>query len=441
MVVTIFCCGTSSTSFDFANENYFAGETVSTLAHNHSGMEFVEWAIFDGPGSGNLQTEELWAKTFKNPPANWKGVAFGTGWENNVEAALALLEGKPTYSRTTRTKSEAKKLLEYLMASHRKRMEARLEVLAKEDLGFFGRKKKKSEVKDIFNRAKKQKESDLSKRPRISPQDLQAKKVEIFRKKKTAEELELLPISDELKKQLSKRQITGVNIIGWSRGGVTTHMLANKMFQTPSLRHIPVRIFAIDPVPGKWNFQPHRTKLEANVHQYVGIYAKHEISAWFNPIIPETAPSTNRVIISMYGRHATVVGNASVDGDQRNNRRLKEVGTVVRDLAEKYLMSWGTELNDTLDLSDKKLIALYEQMIKDKAIYEKMSETTYSYKEGPPRKVAIGTQKDFVDFDSVPELHTIEGYVNLHHAALVARSSPLKGKELKEKTKGFALPK
>mgnify|MGYP001550917644 CR=1 FL=1 len=441
MVVTIFCCGTSSTSFDFANENYFAGETVSTLAYNHEGMEFVEWAIFDGPGSGNLQTEELWAKTFKSPPAKWKGVAFGTGWENNVEAAIALLEGKPSYSRTSHSKSEAKKLLEFLMASHRLRMENRLEVLAKEERGFFGRKKKSKEVKDIFHRAKKQKESDLSSRPRISPQELQAKKVDIFRKKKRDQELELQPLSEELKKQLSKRQITGVNLIGWSRGGVTTHMLANKMFQTPSLKHIPVRIVAIDPVPGKWNFQPHRTKLEANVHQYVGIYAQHEISAGFNPTIPETAPKTTRVIIPIFGRHATVVGNASVDGDQRDNKKLKEVGTIVRDLAEKYLASWGTELGNTLDLSDKQVIELYKKVLEDKALYVKMSETTYTIKDGPPRKVAVGTQDDFVDFDSVPELQAVEGYVNLHHAALVARSSPLQGKALKEKTKGFVLPK
>ena len=440
MVVTIFCCGTSSTSFDFANENYFAGETVSTLAYHHAGMEFVEWAIFDGPGSGNLQTEELWAKTFKNLPANWKGVAFGTGWENNVEAALALLEGKPTYSRTTHTKSEAKKLLEYLMAAHRQRMEARLEVLEKEDRGFFDKRAKGKEVKNFFQKTKSQKESDLHSRPRISPQELQAKKVEIFRKKKTAQEVDLLPIPEELKKQLSKRQITQVNLIGWSRGGVTTHMLANKMFQTPSLRHIPVRIFAIDPVPGKWNFQIERTKLAANVHQYVGIYAKHELSAWFNPIIPETAPSTNRVIIPIFGRHATVVGNASIDGDQKERTRLKEVGTIVRDLAEKFLTSWGTELNDKLGLSDKEVIKLYEQVLKDEALYEKMSTTTYSFKEGPPREVALGTQSKWVGFTAVPELQAPEVFVNLHHAALVANSSLNTDKELKEKTKSFPLP-
>ncbi|HGJ5881835.1 hypothetical protein [Arsenophonus sp.] len=32
------------------------------LASNNLGREFAEWIIIDGPGSGNLQQDELWVK-------------------------------------------------------------------------------------------------------------------------------------------------------------------------------------------------------------------------------------------------------------------------------------------------------------------------------------------------------------------------------------------
>ncbi len=58
----------------------------------------------------------------------------------------------------------------------------------------------------------------------------------------------------------STNPITKVNMIGWSRGGVTCFELANRMFADPDLRHIPVNIFACDPVPG------HRITLKTIMH-------------------------------------------------------------------------------------------------------------------------------------------------------------------------------
>lgn len=71
---------------------------------------------------------------------------------------------------------------------------------------------------------------------------------------------------------------TRVNLLGWSRGGISCHMLANAMSRDAALKHIPVNIFAIDPVPGIGNFQENRVKLESNVKEYIAFYARDERS-------------------------------------------------------------------------------------------------------------------------------------------------------------------
>jgi hypothetical protein len=48
--------------------------------------------------------------------------------------------------------------------------------------------------------------------------------------------------------------VTEIILVGWSRGAVTCHMMANKLFQDTLTSHIPVSIFAVDPVAGSWEF-------------------------------------------------------------------------------------------------------------------------------------------------------------------------------------------
>ncbi|MGH8257451.1 MAG: hypothetical protein ACRET0_14695, partial [Steroidobacteraceae bacterium] len=102
-VFTAFFCGTGSNSFDFANSDYHCGELVSTLARNAAGMEFVDWIILDGPGSGNHQEDEKFVT-----PGNYstaRGIAFGSGWEENVAHAVAMIHGKAQWERDAFTES------------------------------------------------------------------------------------------------------------------------------------------------------------------------------------------------------------------------------------------------------------------------------------------------------------------------------------------------
>lgn len=67
-------------------------------------------------------------------------------------------------------------------------------------------------------------------------------------------------------------------------------------------------------MPGVGNVQAERIALAQNVREYVGFYSRDERSKGFACVIPTVASGTQICIYPMPGRHATLVGNASVDG-------------------------------------------------------------------------------------------------------------------------------
>jgi hypothetical protein len=232
-----------------------------------------------------------------------------------------------------------------------------------------------------------------------------------------------------------------VNLIGWSRGAVSCHMLANAMFNDPELQRIKVNIFAVDPVPGLGNFTPERTTLNNNVFNYVAVYARDERSRGFAPTIPIFV-GTRRIgfeqkpiLIPMPGRHSTLVGNAAVDG-AKGSKELIEPGKIVRDLAERYLTTWGTRLNEKLNLSDIDILGFYIKMMIDSDKYNKMHSKVYTDitikkftdKKGGERAVYKGTQRYAIKFSDIKGeeyfypsgLASIER-INWHHKQIVDR--------------------
>lgn len=336
---TVYFCGTGSNSFDFANKNYPKGELVSTLARNHKGSEFVDWIICDGPGSGNLQEDEKWVL-----PGNYswaRGTGFGAGWEENVAHAVAMIKGEPEWERPELTDKEIKKL-----------QAAGFDIEDPKNIGsWYWRVWKYPERK-------------------ITPQQLQRQKILIMRKGKVPKK---------------------VNIIGWSRGGVTAIMLANALAKDPATKSIKVNIFAIDPVPGSGNFQPHRCFVPGNVEQYVGVYARDERSKGFAPIVPDLSSGTAALILPFPGRHATLPGNGSVDGDS-GAQKLPQVGALVRNLAEKFLSEWGTPLDKRTTLKPKDIDKLYEEIADDAETYNTMHKKVYTMTEnqGDERYIGLG---------------------------------------------------
>lgn len=342
-VLTVYLCGTGSNSFDNNNPTFWQGELVSTLAQNNQGREFAQWFIVDGPGSGNLQEDDLWVESPNY--SDIKGSLFGSGWEENVNHALCLMKGNFDWQREKLTEEQYNQL-----------KKAGIPIEDVKVTGSFLWRKY-----DYGDR-------------QVTQQQLQQQIIRIFRKDG------IIP--------------TQVNLVGWSRGGITCHMLANAMLADSELKDIPVNIFAIDPVPGPLNFQPEKVTLGKNVKEYVGFYAKDERSKGFTCVIPTVAADTKMHIFPISGRHATLVGNASIDGSEGENA-LYAPGLVVRHFAEVCLTRWGCDLANKLALTDAQITGYHTDIANDVDKYTAMRRKTYSIHESTgkdERKVSLGKE-------------------------------------------------
>lgn len=321
---TAYFCGTGSTRYDTTNPSFWNGELVSTLAHNDQGRLWAEQIVVDGPGSGNLQDDAL----FVEPGGyfNWTGQLFGRGWEENVGHVLQVIKGKTNWQRTKLSKEEYENL--------KKRGVHVPEADAGES--WFWR------TYDYGNS--------------FAKQELYQGVINRFRNP-------IIP--------------TQINLVGWSRGGISCHMLANALANDPQLKHIPVNIFAIDPVPGIGNVDRQRVQLADNVREYVGFYSRDERSRGFACVVPAAAPSTRMHIFPMHGRHATLVGNASIDG-AGSGKHLPGPGLLVRHFAEVCLSRWGVTLADKLALGDQQLMQYHLEMTADEQHYKAMRSKSYT---------------------------------------------------------------
>ncbi|MDD2060614.1 hypothetical protein N5D52_12735 [Pseudomonas sp. GD03860] len=339
---TVYFCGTGSHRFDIANPSYWNGELVSTLAGNEQGREFAHWVVIDGPGSGNLQVDELFIAANHY---GLMGTLFGSGWEQNVDHALHIIKGHCNWQRKALSEHEYDRL--------------KAAGIPIEDV---------RETGSWFWRT-----YDFGQR-RVTPQQLQEQIIKTFR------------TDGPLPSQ--------VNLVGWSRGGVSCHMLANAMLNDSDLKALPINIFAVDPVPGLLNFQAHRVQLGANVKQYVGFYARDERSRGFSCVIPRTHPSTRCHLYPLPGRHATLVGNASADGTSQG-KALLEPGLIVRHFAEVCLTRWGVQLGNRLELTERELQAYHHAMARDDSEYRAMRDHSYTViteSQESERCVSIGAE-------------------------------------------------
>ncbi len=368
-IFTVYFCGTGSTQYDDQNTNYWNGELVSTLARNTQDREFADWIVVDGPGSGNLQSDMLTVESKDHPYA---GTAFGKGWETNVRHAINMIKGQFEWQR--------EKLSEKNYAALKKAGIPIDDVTVKGS--FWAR------LYDYGDR-------------KVTPQALQQQIVNQFRK------------GGKIPSQ--------VNIVGWSRGAVSCHMLANAMLNDPELKHIPVNIFAVDPVPGPLNFQPERVKLGSNVREYVGFFARDERSKGFACVIPTTNARSKVSIFPLPGRHATLVGNAALDGVQ-GPPVLSEPGIVVRHWAETCLRRWGVKLSKCLALNTGKVTLAHQKMHANDAMYTGMHKHSYTkITESEKNERAVSAGDKWASFS------TLAGAPFVPAAGLAAPVAPVQG--------------
>jgi len=374
-VFTVFFCGTGSNSFDYANPDYPGGELISSLARHTGGMEFVDWIVVDGPGSGNWQEDEKFVTPGNHSTAT--GTAFGRGWEENVAHALAMIRGEATWSRTKLTELNYRVLRNAGIPIADERI----------TYNFLGREKERI-------------------RPdrKVTQQALQMQKIKMFRR---------------------ARPVSRINAVGWSRGAVTTHMFANALAADPVLRDLPVNIIAVDPVPGTGNFQKHRTTVPSNVRNYVAFYARDERSMGFAATLATVSDpaATRAVYYPMPGRHATLVGNPGNYIGGNGAGTFLGPGHVVRMLAEEYLAGWGTAVKRRAAWSESEMLRCYDGMVAQHAQYQALRATTYTTQMGQSHDRDIGVGQDWTstNFNDVRQFKPDGLFVNWHHRALFRR--------------------
>ncbi len=160
-----------------------------------------------------------------------------------------------------------------------------------------------------------------------------------------------------------------LNLVGFSRGGITTMRFANRVAAIDSLssRIEKINILAFDPVAGDTTLSPSEFVLTSKVAQYVGIYATDERTAMFSPTLPDFESGDTEVwMFRVPGAHETMVGNPETDGHSTNlnlwcgffeectDPRLLEVSWVTTFISTRLLGSsrWGGLDFDMPQLAD-----------------------------------------------------------------------------------------
>ena len=166
-----------------------------------------------------------------------------------------------------------------------------------------------------------------------------------------------------------------LNLVGFSRGGITALMVARAASDIGYVKKI--NILNYDPVPGGLdpvNSFDDDFFLSSKVNQYVGVYSQHERTYMFEPVIPLNDPgntTTKRLMVRVPGSHETMVGNRQVDGHatylgipttDAEDEDFRYVENIARSIAEQLLSSyeWGnvpfdtdiSEVSDRNDFSD-----------------------------------------------------------------------------------------
>ncbi|ACU72984.1 conserved hypothetical protein [Catenulispora acidiphila DSM 44928] len=205
------------------------------------------------------------------------------------------------------------------------------------------------------------------------------------------------------------------NFIGHSRGAVECVMAAwfLQAYGSPEVQAVPVRILAIDPVPGPGNWYGILTQLPPNVVEYVGVTAWDMLDTGFDGVVPRPnakmagtsqtlklgtgswtkladnyqltdplAPAksgmgqpTGYRLFACRGRHATVAGNMTSNGEYNAadvNASAARVPELVYRLARAYLTSWGSEFKVKSGV-DTYSLPLRQQINLDQAVFDNMA--------------------------------------------------------------------
>ena len=136
----------------------------------------------------------------------------------------------------------------------------------------------------------------------------------------------VLPVAE---KEECKGKCIILNLVGYSRGAVSTMHFVHRIFKGYDLEYAAIRdkikkvnILAFDPVPG---YQAMSKKYFTLPHgiEYLGIYAEDERTSLFEPVFPNQSISLDIAnppfdFFTVPGSHETLVGNTRRNGHRWN---------------------------------------------------------------------------------------------------------------------------
>jgi hypothetical protein len=295
------------------------------------------WASINGPGCISPQADETLCRTL-----NWTEAQLTRYWENNIDQALDFIKLKKTAPLETIKYTKVLELTESKTPSSW--------MLRNYSIDYDG----------YFDKTIRM--------PYPAP---------IIACKPTLEQIAEIP--------------TQINLIGWSRGAVSCHMLANAMLNDSELKHILVNIFAIDPIGTYPSPSANQTKLGSNVKEYVGFYARDERSPEYTAVVPDTDNTTQVHIYPLAGDHWVSGGFNEADGPLAQNPRL-----VVRNCMLACLSRWGSNFGlmdpkATVEDTLTKIKSDYDQYL-----YMRTAGMSSSAARDHHRQIMVGnTMKDF----------------------------------------------
>jgi hypothetical protein len=213
---------------------------------------------------------------------------------------------------------------------------------------------------------------------------------------------------------LSGRRPDVINMLGWSRGAVTSNRIAYFLYnmQDPNLQSIPINIFNLDPVPGPGhNAEVDAHTITPNVKNYVSTYMLGERGAGFKPLkaIIVEPEVTKYLILPFRGNHSS---GAKMETSE---------GQITFNLAARFLYNHGTDVSPMAHyvLSNADCWKLYEHVMLGRSINVTRAKATQQKAFSKPQNalVAFFGRGGVATRETVPTSDS-DFFLNAHAKAL-----------------------
>ncbi|WP_233805329.1 hypothetical protein [Paraburkholderia sp. HP33-1] len=210
-----------------------------------------------------------------------------------------------------------------------------------------------------------------------------------------------------------------INLMGWSRGGVTCIRIAHFLNLDPRLKAIPVNIFAIDPVAGAGHdAEPEAQTVGDNVKNYVATLSVHENRKGFTPMTLTSnagtslrfTGTTKYAILNMPGIHSDTAKFSSSSG------------RLTFHMCCQFLMAHGSNISPALrtmfKMHPNTQLAEYDKLMQGaKAAGIKTGQTGFVAR--------FVTGRERREVYNRPTLGHEEFFINAHHHVLFKRKYPV----------------